>query len=477
MGSVMAPEPLSPDEARRVDAQYSPFPAFRAWANTRVHSDLWDRFAARLDTEREASKPESLERALRVVMRTAAIDTGAIEGLYKVDRGFTQTVAIEAAAWQTKVREHGTDVEAFFEAQLRTYELVLDAATHTYELNEAWIRRIHEEVCAPQETYGVQTPTGPQQHPLPKGAYKSSPNHVTLPHGGVHAYSPVDQTAPEMARLVQELKSPAFLEAHPISQAAYSHFALVAIHPFADGNGRVARALASLYFYRAESVPLVVFADQTLPYLEALEAADGGEYQPFVDFVENRGLDTLSLVTESLREARAPLIEESLGGLAATVESHGGMTHKEVDEVAHRLSNAVLSTIKTEVVNHPLPQGVAVTAHQVQGMIGPGRDGYRDILVHPTFVQVEFQSQKPATASLQVQIKTHISLTSSDPFPLVVERLDTRETVEFRLSDVRPEQTATVGARLASFSRALIAEGLDILRRAADESLRNAGFK
>lgn len=54
----------------------------------------------------------------------------------------------------------------------------------------------------------------------------------------------------------------AFASSHPVVQAAYVHHALAAVHPFAEGNGRVARALASVFLYRGVDVPLVVFSDQ-----------------------------------------------------------------------------------------------------------------------------------------------------------------------------------------------------------------------
>ncbi|MGL5866870.1 MAG: Fic family protein, partial [Dermatophilaceae bacterium] len=76
--------------------------------------------------------------------------------------------------------------------------------------------------------------------------------------------------------------------------------AFVRIHPFADGNGRVARALASVFTYRRPGVPLVVFADQKDIYLDALEAADSGRPEAFVNFVGERCLDTIELVRSSL---------------------------------------------------------------------------------------------------------------------------------------------------------------------------------
>jgi len=45
------------------------------------------------------------------------------------------------------------------------------------------------------------------------------------------------------------LNSPATRELHPILQAAITHYQLVYIHPFIEGNGRTARAMATLVLY------------------------------------------------------------------------------------------------------------------------------------------------------------------------------------------------------------------------------------
>jgi len=100
------------------------------------------------------------------------------------------------------------------------------------------------------------TTVGPQEQALPKGQYKIMPNHVRTRKGADHSYAPVDVTPAEMARLVAELRSDAFLTAHPVLQAAYAHYGLVAIHPFADGNGRVARARRLLSLIGRSRCPL-----------------------------------------------------------------------------------------------------------------------------------------------------------------------------------------------------------------------------
>lgn len=59
--------------------------------------------------------------------------------------------------------------------------------------------------------------------------------------------------------------------------------ALAADHPFQDGNGRVARALATLVFLRAGLFPPVVRDDEDRgDYIRALEDADAGDLAPLV---------------------------------------------------------------------------------------------------------------------------------------------------------------------------------------------------
>ncbi len=58
------------------------------------------------------------------------------------------------------------------------------------------------------------------------------------------------------------------------------HVALTAIHPFTDGNGRVARAVASAVLQQAIGLPLLIYADQRERYIRSLEAADNGNVRP-----------------------------------------------------------------------------------------------------------------------------------------------------------------------------------------------------
>lgn len=62
----------------------------------------------------------------------------------------------------------------------------------------------------------------------------------------VYSPPPVKEVAPQVAALLGWLNSEAAHGMHPVIAAGIAHYELVRIHPFVDGNGRTARALATL---------------------------------------------------------------------------------------------------------------------------------------------------------------------------------------------------------------------------------------
>lgn len=62
-------------------------------------------------------------------------------------------------------------------------------------------------------------------------------------------------------------------EPQPILRAAYAHTRLLTIHPFFNGNGRVARLLLNLLLLRAGYPIIAIDGSQRPAYLAALEAA------------------------------------------------------------------------------------------------------------------------------------------------------------------------------------------------------------
>jgi Fic family protein len=411
----------------QADHLYRGFPDFSVWGELSAEEvDLWSRFAASLEERRRTASPESLKNAVEVAVRAAALDTGAIEGLYSVDRGFTMTVAVQGLAWQQMVEERGAGVRELFEAQLAAYELVLDAVTRDRPITEVWIRNLHETLLAPEKTYRVQTDQGWQDQELPKGQYKIHSNHVLLKDGTFHAYAPVDRVPDEMHRLIEQFRTPAFEAAHPVLQASYCHYAFVVIHPFADGNGRVARALASTFFYRAQSIPLVIFESQKPAYLDALALADGKDHGPVISFFKDRGIDTMQFIAESLMTAEAPKLEN----LAKRID---------YDFISLRIMNKIEHLFESRVNSLKM---IDLSARWIYGSLELEKSFLPGYQVLPLTGIRSFAVWSNAFQDHLSEIEVSVLFAPGpNPFPFVLWASASADRLEIRLEDVNPELT------------------------------------
>ncbi|MCL2787424.1 MAG: Fic family protein [Micrococcales bacterium] len=449
----MADAKPGPGDARA----YVPFSSFGDWDASGWDSSTVDASFDQLAKTKTASTPEVMERALEIARREAAVDTGAIEGLYPTDRGFTRSVAEQAAGWENEAERRGEHVPRTIEDALRAFERVLDAATTKVPLTEAWIRILHEVACASQEDYEVLVSVGGHTHwekrELVKGAYKTQPNNPTTATGAVHHYAPVIDTPIEMERLVNELRSEAFQAAHPVLQAAYAHYAFIQIHPFPDGNGRVARTLASVFLYRSPGVPLVVFADRRNDYLDALEATDRSDAIPLVRFVGECVMDTIGLLSERLRAAAG----EATKTATAIGELLAGRITADTLASARRIQELAISALETAARGVGLPPGVSVKCSAFGGHL-PSRPHLMG-LAKDFHVWVDIQ----VDGSSERVIRHYGQFVRTGDFPGPEYQLD-----DFVVWDreVTPAPTEALRLRFAAWAEAEVAGLLQKLEQA-----------
>ena len=71
----------------------------------------------------------------------------------------------------------------------------------------------------------------------------------------------------------------------PVERAAKLHHGIARIHPFTDGNGRAARLAMNFVLLAAGYPPISIPTDLRQAYYNALEAADSGDFQTWLDFL------------------------------------------------------------------------------------------------------------------------------------------------------------------------------------------------
>lgn len=101
---------------------------------------------------------------------------------------------------------------------------------------------------------------------------------------------PASEVSPLISNLLNWLKESKKENVHPIIRAALLHLEFVSIHPFTDGNGRVARLLTQLQLYREDwdFRKILVLEDfynrDRLSYYNAENAVQGHHYKKSADF-------------------------------------------------------------------------------------------------------------------------------------------------------------------------------------------------
>jgi len=467
---------ITPASQTPILASYRPFPTFEQFARADFDVATFDRATQRLRDAKQATDPAAIAEIIARATRMAAADTGAIENLYQVDRGFTFSVAADAAAWDTIHQLKGEAVTRVINDALTAYDYVLDLATGSRPITEAWIRQLHEVLCASQDTYTVITPQGPQEQALPKGVYKTQPNNpLTLASGVVHAYAPVADTSGEMARLVAELSSDRFADSHPVLQAAYAHYAFVCVHPFADGNGRVSRALASAFLYREPGVPLVIFADQKPAYLDALEAADSGQIDAFIRFVGDRAFDTVRMVTDDLGLAAvakdAPELNSRVTG---SLTGRGGFAHTDIDLMAARLTDEVVQAFQGSASDKALPPEISLEV-QKYGGDHPSQTGEWRAAHGAGYVELIARTPNPPAVSRGHQYQVLVAKPAyTDADFLLVS--GNQLVGDFFIRDVHPVVSTATHHRLRTITKAIIWRLVQETAAEGEKRLREAGY-
>ena len=184
---------------------------------------------------------------------------------------------------------------------------------------------------------------------LAKGKYKTLPNNPSIPGISLHQYCPPEHVASEMDNLISwhldHIASGVPVEV----ETAWLHHRFAQIHPFQDGNGRIARALASLVFIRERYFPLLITRETRAEYIDALGNADNGNLVPLVTLFARLQkaclVKALSLSEDVIR--RADNLNNVIGAAVERLNQRRASVAQEQRQVytlSHNLEDAAFKT-------------------------------------------------------------------------------------------------------------------------------------
>lgn len=168
------------------------------------------------------------------------------------------------------------DVQEMTASNVGLRMMTEEAAVKEIPLTQNFIRTLHKTLLREDYTVyrnlqgGIQT-----SYVIHAGQYKSRPNSVITRYGDRFEYASPEETPGLMADLVDWYNA-AEREGKlsPVELAALFHYRYIRIHPFEDGNGRIARLMVNYILTRHNYPMIVVRSRKKSDYLESLHQAD-----------------------------------------------------------------------------------------------------------------------------------------------------------------------------------------------------------
>ncbi|GAB6011404.1 Fic family protein [Viscerimonas tarda] len=140
-------------------------------------------------------------------------------------------------------------------------------------LSESFVRELNSTILA-GDFYKTSN-DGENRYKIHTGVYKTRPNSVITPSGELFDYASPEETPSMMTDLLnwyRDMEQQGKLSV--VALAALFHFRYIRIHPFEDGNGRIARLLVNYILYRHGYPMIVIPTADRKNYLNILGQCD-----------------------------------------------------------------------------------------------------------------------------------------------------------------------------------------------------------
>jgi Fic family protein len=247
------------------------------------------------------SGSKEYEDFLNRLKRQHAIETGIIERLYDLKEGITETFIKEGFV-ESYIQHGDTNISpsklmGYLSDHFEAIDFIFDVVKNERPISKGFILQLHQLITKNQDFCEAIDSLGNQVRvPLLKGKFKVNENNPRRSDGTKFVYCPplhVDSEIDKLLSIYTELEE---LSISPVIISAWFHHAFSIIHPFQDGNGRIARLMASLILIRHGLFPFTVKRNEKKRYIDSLELADSNKPNELVVFfseVQKRNIETV----------------------------------------------------------------------------------------------------------------------------------------------------------------------------------------
>ena len=168
------------------------------------------------------------------------------------------------------------DVQEMTASNVGLKMMLEEAQLNDVPLTQNFIRTLHKTLLREDYTVFHNLPGGQTtSYTIHAGIYKTRPNSVITRYGDRFEYASPEETPALMTDLIDWYNEAEHSgKFTPIELAAIFHYRYIRIHPFEDGNGRIARLMVN-YILSRHGYPMIVVRSRKInEYLEALHKTD-----------------------------------------------------------------------------------------------------------------------------------------------------------------------------------------------------------
>lgn len=263
--------------------------------------------AQSLKAELDTFRPIDAEREARVLQKLRLdwnYHSNHLEG-GKLTYGETKALILFGITAQGKPLQDHLETSGHDEAILWIEDVIKEERS----ISEVFIRQLHELILkAPYQKRAITPDNQEVTRWIEIGKYKSQPNHVKTKTGEIFRFASPEETPALMNDLLNwysEQKEKT--DINPILFASQFHYKFIRIHPFDDGNGRLARLLMNFILIQFGYPPAIIKTEDKDNYFAALEQADAGMLEPFIAYIAENVIRSLEIM---IKGAKGENIEE-----------------------------------------------------------------------------------------------------------------------------------------------------------------------